>query len=472
VIRNNILLKSEDSIRQSYISSWMYDVSAGDLSSSTGISEERITRVLATSMGNYKAIATFISGAGDKADLAIRLLENISEKDLRDTPKDVLDDHLANAPEKPVMTDEQFFDKWILSPRVDNEILTPFRSALKKMPEELYGRLAAGPEAIAAWIDTAVNVTETENYYGTPVVPAGVMRLRMADRHSRDIFFVALCRTMGHAARLAPGTGRPQYHETGEWHDVFFSDDIRTTGEKAYVTFFSGDKSPVPQYHIHFTLAVLEKGRYKTLDYGYEVNIEDLPGKLPLAPGRYMLTTGNRDENGNVLASASFFDLAPGEDARLEVKLRHKEDKTQSAGNIEFNKTILSHTGEKFDLKSLTDKGIVLIWIEPGKEPTRHILNDLPQMKKEFDAWGGSFIFFFDPATASGSFKPEEIKGMPGNSIFVPDKDLTLMLSSLGGTTADHPLPVVVCCDSIGEILFLSEGYRIGTGEQILKNIR
>ena len=38
------------------------------------------------------------------------------------------------------------------------------------------------------------------------------------------------------------------------------------------------------------------------------------------------------------------------------------------------------------------------------------------ELKKEFDAWGGSFIFFFDPATASGSFNPEEIKGMPGKA--------------------------------------------------------
>jgi hypothetical protein len=332
--------------------------------------------------------------------------------------------------------------------------------------------LAARPEAIAAWIDTAVTVTETENYYGTPVVPAGVMKLRTADRHSRDIFFVALCRTTGHAARLAPGTGRPQYNEAGEWHDVLFSDDIMATGEKGYVTFFSGEKSLVPQYHIHFTLAVLENGRYKTLDYGYEVKINDLPGRLPLAPGRYMLTTGNRDENGNVLASVSFFDLSPGEDAMVEVKLRHKEEKTLSAGKINLERPIPSLKGEKFDLKSLADKGIVLIWIEPGKEPTRHILNDLPQLKKEFDDWGGNFILLVDPATTSMSFKPEEIKGLPGKSIFAPDKDLTMMLSSLGGGAADHPLPVVVCCDSIGNILFLSEGYRIGTGEQILKNIR
>ena len=126
-----------------------------------------------------------------------------------------------------------------------------------------------------------------------------------------------------------------------------------------------------------------------------------------------MLTTGNRDENGSVLASVSFFDLSPGEDARVEVKLRHKEEKTLPAGKIDLDRTIASHTGDEHDLKKLADRGIVLIWIEPGKEPTRHLLNDLPPLRKEFDAWGGNFIFLYNPVTTSGSFKPEEITGMP-----------------------------------------------------------
>lgn len=472
VTRNNARLRSEDSIRQSYTSSWMQDVSVPDLASSTGIAKERITKVLGTSMGNYKAIVSFLSGSDSKADLAIRLLENVSEKDLRDTPEEVLRDHLSNATEKPVMMDEQFFDRWILSPRVDNEILTPFRSALQKMPEELQADFASQPAAIAEWIDTAITVTETENYYGTPVTPAGVLKLRTADRHSRDIFFVALSRTTGHAARLAEGTGRPQYYEAGEWHDVRFSDDTRSSEEKAYVTFFTVAKSVVPQYHIHFTLAVFENGRYNTLDYGYEVRVTDLPEKIPLVPGRYMLTTGNRDEDGNVLASVSFFDLSPGEETRMEVKLRIKEEKTLPAGKIGLDRTITAHTGDEHDLKMLADKGVALLWIEPGKEPTRHLLNELPALKKEFDAWGGRFIFLYDPSTASGSFKPEEITGMPAKSIFSPDKGLTLLLSSLGGAAADHPLPVAAYCDSTGNILFLSEGYRIGTGEQILRSIR
>jgi hypothetical protein len=185
-----------------------------------------------------------------------------------------------------------------------------------------------------------------------------------------------------------------------------------------------------------------------------------------------MLTTGNRDENGNVLASLDFFELSAGEDARVEVKLRHKENRILPVEKIDFEKTITPHNGKTTAVKSLAGKGIVLIWIEPGKEPTRHLLNDLPQLKKEFDEWGGNFIFMFNPSTTSESFKPDEINGLPGNSIYAPDNELVLMLSSLNGSMANHPLPVVVCCDSTGNILFLSEGYRIGTGDQILKNIR
>ncbi len=324
VTQNNLMLKKEDSIRQSHINSWMTDISVSELASTSGIEEERITKLLHSSMGNYREIASCISGAGQKADLALRLLENISEKDLRDTPRDILNDHLTNVIARPETMEELFYDKWILSPRVDNEILSPFRSSFNEMPGGLNSSFTANPSAIAGWIDTAITITETENYYGTPLTPEGVLRLRTSDRHSRDIFFVALCRTIGYPARLGPGTGKPQYFEAGEWNDLWFTGEKRPSEKNGFVTLFSEEKSPVPQYAIHFTLAVLENGRYKTLNYGDEVKVEDIPEKLPLAPGRYMLTTGNRDENGNVLASIDFFELSPGENALVVVKLRHK----------------------------------------------------------------------------------------------------------------------------------------------------
>lgn len=470
---NNLKNKHGDSIRQAYINTWMRDISVTDIAVKTGLPEERIERVLRQAMGNYKNIASFIAGSGPKAETAMKILENISEKDLRDTPASVLNDHLDNAPEKNSGIEEKIYEEYVLSPHIDNELLTPFRSSLKKLPDIMSGKFASDLSTITEWIDTAIIVTDTENYYATPVVPAGVEKMRMADRHSRDIFFVALCRTAGHPARLAPDTGRPQYYSEGEWHDVWLTGDTQHIGERGYITFISSDTNPVPEYHTHFSLAVIENGRFKTLDFGYGVKINDLPENIPLLPGKYMLTTGNRQENGNVLAGIAFSDILPGEKNKLEIKLRcNTGDITVTGGKIDPGKEMTFYDGTKINLRTIAGKGLVLIWIEPGKEPTRHILNDLPQLKEDFDKWGGWFIFFTDPARTTDSFRPGDINGLPANSVFIADSSLNFLGSVTSGNPGDHPLPVVLCCDRQGNILFSSEGYRIGTGEQILRKIR
>ncbi|MCK7531008.1 MAG: hypothetical protein MZV63_08185 [Marinilabiliales bacterium] len=63
------------------------------------------------------------------------------------------------------------------------------------------------------------------------------------------------------------------------------------------------------------------------MTYGYDVKISDLPDSISLDPGKYMLTTGNRDENGNVLASVSFITLDPGEEEQLRlISGRYRRD--------------------------------------------------------------------------------------------------------------------------------------------------
>jgi transglutaminase-like putative cysteine protease len=469
---NNLAVKRGDSIRHSYISSWMMDTDPEGLSAQTGIPGEKLREMLKASMGNYRSIASFIRQSGSDAGLAMRILENISAKDIRDTPAEVLLDHLVNAPVPRAGSDSSLYDRYVLSPRIDNELLTPFRGAITGLPDDLLAMFRTKPSSISGWIDTAITITGTDNYYGTPVVPTGVLRLRISDSHSRDIFFVAVCRSAGIPARLSPATGRPQYHEAGQWHEVWFAGETTPSGDPGFITFISDGKETEPEYHVHFTLARIEDGKYNTLDYGYGVRISDLPRGFGLAPGMYMLTTGNRDDNANVLASVSFFKLNPGEEKTINVRLREIPQSELPGGKINLNGDLKSYAGEKINPGSLAEKGVVFIWIEPGREPTRHLLNDLPRLTREFDAWGGTFIFITDPSRTPGDFNPSAIPGTPANSVFVTDSGLDFMTSALGEGASERPLPVVVCCNSEGEILFSSEGYRIGTGEQILKRIR
>lgn len=62
--------------------------------------------------------------------------------------------------------------------------------------------------------------------------------------------------------------------------------------------------------------------------------------------------------------------------------------------------------------------------------------------------------------------------GLPEKSLFAFDRELQFMHSALDENQGTHHLPVVICADSEGNMIFVSEGYRIGTGEQILKNIK
>jgi hypothetical protein len=253
---------------------------------------------------------------------------------------------------------------------------------------------------------------------------------------------------------------------------MWFSDEDKPSGSVGYVTFSSDMDDPVPEYHVHFSLARINDGKYNTLNYGYGRKLNEISKLIPLDPGMYMLTTGNRDENGNVLASVTFFTLAPGEEKTVAVRPRELEETSAPSGKADLTAELRLFSGETVTPLSMADKGLVFIWIEPGREPTRHILNDLPRLKSEYDAWGGQFILLTDPERTPPGFTADQVSGTPENTLFAEDRELTFMRSVFGAGSDGRPMPVVLCCDSDGNILFSSEGYRIGTGEQILKKLR
>lgn len=470
--KNQLLLRRGDSIRNAYTGTWMSGVDAGKIAGESGLPQEDIEKILRTSMGNYRAVSDFILNAGDRASIAMRILENISDKDLRDTPSDVLADHLKNAPLPVPGSDTSLYDRYVLSPRIANELLSTFRGEFSSISGELIDSFRSDPSSVAAWIDSTITITESENHYSVPLLPGGVLRIRMADLHSRNIFFVAVCRSAGIPARLAPGTGRPQYHDKGEWHDVWFSGESMPSGTPGFVTFVSFDKTREPEYYVHFTLARFEKGRFRTLEYGYGVRLSDLPRRIPLDPGTYMLTTGTRDGTGNVQASISFHNLEPGEDLSLPVIPRSLPENSHAGEKIGLTSEVVTYGGENLSLSTLAEHGMFMVWIEPGSEPTRHLLNDLPGLKKEFDSWGGQFVFLTDPARTPAGFAPESVSGRPEKALFATDEGMKLMVTLLGAGSAGKPLPVVLCCNKEGEITFYSEGYSIGTARQALNKIR
>ena len=67
--------------------------------------------------------------------------------------------------------------------------------------------------------------------------PVGVMKSKITDERSRDIFFVDVARSLGIEAQKDAVTGKIQYKKNGEWQDVKFDNTAEKTSTAAAVSY-------------------------------------------------------------------------------------------------------------------------------------------------------------------------------------------------------------------------------------------
>ena len=477
---NTWRLQQEDSIRTLYMSTFKDSVWVSGFAAKQGLNAERLLPIFNKSYGNWQEISDFITGTPDfQKDWAIWVLEVISEKDIRDTKAEILKDHLVNSfnSNNPAPgLDKDFFARYVMNGRISNEMMLPWRGFLQKQfTADLTKQFKSDINALVDWIKVNIKTDDTANLHSrAPLSPRGVYELRLADRHSRDIFFVAVCRSFGQAARINPATSLPQYFNGTEWINVAFEPVTENIAEKGFIHFVNPDENFDPKYAINFTIARYNAGVYRSLEFDYGMKISDFETKTEIEAGKYLLVTGNRQPDGSVLSSVTFFEVPAKIVTDVKVVIRQDYSPAEPWAKInpvfyKFNKYA---TNEVLELKDLlAQKGAILIWIDPDKEPSKHVLADIPAVKDIIEKWGGGMLFLFPTEKVSSSFIPSTFPNLPSQSTFAYDKKAK-MLTEMGylcKRSNHNNLPVIVITDKNGYLVYYSEGYKIGIGEQIAK---
>jgi hypothetical protein len=74
------------------------------------------------------------------------------------------------------------------------------------------------------------------------------------------------------------------------------------------------------------------------------------------------------------------------------------------------------------------------------------------------------------PSEGGNEFNPLRLTGLPAKSIFVSDTESELLQKACRAISCSPDrLPLMIIVNGEGEIVFRSEGYTIGIGEQIIK---
>lgn len=474
---NQKRLLHEDSLRANYMATFKDSLQAHKIAIELGYEPKDVIGFIVRSYGNHDEIIKFLKQCPENLHVeAVLLLNAISEKDLRDVSCSVLLDHLLETPSiKNIGLSIDIYANYILNGRILLENMVAWRSFLKKeMPMQLQTSEIT-TEILIDWVKKHIRIDNKANTLSrNPITPIGVFKLRSADSRSRNIFFVALCRTFGIAARINPETEVPQYYASNEWVNVWLDKKIENTNfQNASISFSNPTKNNLIKYYNSFTLSRLNEGCYRTLEYTEGKSLSEFEGKkLTVFAGDYLLVTGNRLSDGTVMTRLSFFNLLPNTHQTIPVSIREISTKNENHGSVSLENIELQefNSNKTFNLqKNRNTNGMLIVFIDPDKEPSKHVMHDLALVKADLEKWNGNILFVLSPEILSPNFNSNYFKGLPSQSIFLLDQNKKLFM--LFSNTKPKNLPFVSLITSDGKIKFMSDGYRIGIGDEILRNI-
>ena len=177
--------------------------------------------------------------------------------------------------------------------------------------------------------------------------------------------------------------------------------------------------------------------------------------------------------DGSVLVHVDVVPVEADKTTSLPLVMRHSDEGLQVIGSLNAEHLYKDAMSGEKSLLSTTGRGFyVLGIIAPNNEPTNHTLRDIAQYREQLDEWGGSLMLLFRNEDEAARFRKDEFPALPKNTHFGIDHSgaiLDEITSSLH--LASQTLPLFVIADTFNRIVFLSEGYTIGLGEQLVKGL-
>ena len=436
---------------------------------------------LVKSRGNWRTILEFVNKHSDNMERTLGVLKGLNDKDMRDVSIAILEDAFNARSSQ-------------LGQRVEYEMITsPFKVTLQDAFDDVTAaQFKADPSKLVAWVRDNISIHPEENALHIAQTPMGVWRSRVADGRGRDIFFVDLARSLDIESRMDPVTGKVQYRCGDDWNDVNFEAAEQQNAQTGTLKLRYTPTPTLddPKYYHHFTLSrILDDGSTQLLNYDEgDSGLEDgsswsntFQNGTTLDAGTYMLTSGTRAASGKVLVANRVFKVNPGETTTINLTMRQGNDIVAVIGN--FNSESKFHLldselkpvgGDAVSILSQTGRGYFIVGIlGVGQEPTNHAMRDISQVNSALDKWGRPMVLLFENEAEAQKYRHENYGTLPKNIIYGIDTDGSILRQIVQEMKLQNEiqLPVFIISDTFNRVLFCSQGYTIGLGEQFTKVI-
>ena len=427
-----------------------------------GYSQE-IYDLLFESRSNVTSLIEFLEDENFEAKAKEKLLLTLSKKDRRDVKTEVLKEALALTREYS-FEDEDMFYQYVVCPRVFTEPLSKNRQfLLDYFNEEQKAQFRKDPQSVWTYINDTIGFNPDIEYGQIVTRPIGALTVKNASPLSKKILFVSICRALGIVSRMNPLNHLAEYYADGRFIPV----EILEKGHSTII--FEKESDETWQYYPDFSIGQLVDAEYQTLDLSDE-KWDGNQLKITVTGGTYRVITDNRLPNGNLYASKYHFELADGETKVIKLQKYHA-NLAEMLDNFALDEFKLHDEDGNVVLGSeITKKKAILMWLEQGKEPTEHILNEMLEQEEDYQNISADIIFIIKDKSALENAKLKLVlntfkKIKVYYDSFVPN------VETLARRMYVDPdkLPLIIVTTKELNAVYACSGYNVGSGDMLVK---
>lgn len=427
-----------------------------------GYSQE-IYNVLFDSRSNMENLVTFLEDENYDAQAKEKLLLTLSKKDRRDVNIEILKEALDLTKDY-TYEDEDMFYKYVVCPRAYYEPMCKSRQfILDFFTEEQKAGFKADPKSVWTYINETIGFDPTIEYGQITTNPIGALTVKNASPLSKKILFVAICRALGIMSRINMLNQLAEYYADGEFVPV----EVLEKGNCTII--FEKETEETFLYYPDFSIGLLVNGEYQTLDLENE-KWDGNQLTINVTSGEYRVITDNRLPNGNLYANKYHFNLGEGETKTLKLE-KYQANLAEMLDNFALDEfKVYDGEGNVVLGSELTKNKAILMWLEQGKEPTEHILNEMLDQEDDFQELPADTIFMINDKSALENAKLQKVLAtFPKIKVyydsFVPN------VETLARRMYVDPdkLPLIIVTTRELNAVYACSGYNVGSGDMLVK---
>lgn len=373
------------------------------------------------------------------------------DKDLFDTKRCDLIDHVEV--DNIMGVSEEIFIQYVVCPRIYWENITPYKTYIKEFfDEKTKESFVKDPVHVLHYIAENIKIYPEEEYEELYTTPKGVLEIGAGSKMSCDILAVAILRSCGIPSRINEENLEVEYYGANGFVPL-------KCYENGWLQLVSADETKW-EYQKNVTICKLENNQSQLILFQDEILMKE---KF-IAKGIYQIITTNRIPKGDTwvrIRKIKLEDTCPVLVELQQIKVGIEELLSCYKIN-DFE--VENEEGNKIWISQIPNKQL-LIWLEPSKEPTEHILNEIYDLSEKFKEL--SIVFLLPSQSA------KEDKNI--SRVLSKLTDITCVYDELSAETVARRmyvnpelLPLVVLTSDSLHGRFAMSGYNVGTAEMLV----